>query len=244
MLALSLLGLMTLASSTASATTVMRLNLSDLVSQSEQIVHGTVSRAEAVVQGRRVYTIVTITVIDRLKGAAAKEVTFTQLGGRTPRLATYVPGTPTFTAGEEVVVFLERPSAHGAPLVVTGLAQGKFKVVQQGRQRVVAPVASGGLVAPVKLKPGALRPVGPLKAGQTLQHVKPSPIHQRTTELDQFKRQVRQVITAQAKAAPTPTTTTSTTGSTGAADVKLADPTTGPTPTLKRAPTTTTKKAP
>lgn len=242
--ALTLLCLMTTLASSASATTVLRLGLDELVSQSEQIVQGKVQRAEAVVQGRRVYTIVTIQVRDQLKGAASpkREVTFTQLGGRTERLATYVPGTPTFVAGEEVIVFLERPAAHGAPLVVTGLAQGKFKVVQQGRQHFAVPIASGGLVAPIK--PGMLRPVGPLQPGQTLpananptknlQHAAPSPIHQQPTELEGFKRQIRETVAAQARAAQTPAPT----------PAALPDPTTGPTPTLQPQPTPAKTAAP
>lgn len=112
----------------ASASTVLKLDLESLVANSAQILEGEVTRVEARVEDGKVFTYTTIQVKDGLKGAADGEsVTIKQIGGRTETLATRVAGVPGFQAGERVVVFLEKLDANTLP-VVTGMSQGKFHV--------------------------------------------------------------------------------------------------------------------
>lgn len=112
----------------ASASTVLKLDLESLVANSSQILEGEVTQVEAKVEDGKVFTYTTIQVKDGIKGASDGDtVTIKQIGGRTETLATRVAGVPGFQAGERVVVFLEKLDANTLP-VVTGMSQGKFHI--------------------------------------------------------------------------------------------------------------------
>ena len=111
------------------ATTVLPISLATMTRASDLIVHGTVtgSRVEAVNGNERhLRTIVDVSVTELLRGAPGTRTVQLQLmGGRLGKWAMEIPGMPTFSAGEEVVLFLEKTSVNWA---LTGLAQGKFTV--------------------------------------------------------------------------------------------------------------------
>ena len=113
----------------ADATSVVGMNLRQLVAGSPSIVYGTVVSAECRWNEDRtmIVTDVRILVVDALKGAALPEVVLTQPGGVIGKLAVDVPGASAFRPGEEAVLFLA-PGAGGR-LSVNGLAQGRFDVI-------------------------------------------------------------------------------------------------------------------
>jgi len=124
---------------TASATSVVKLSLKDLAKKSDAIVLARVddqySRYE---QNKEIFTYYTLHVLEPVKGAKNEQtITIRQIGGIVDNIASIVPGTPRFTNGEEVVVFLTQKDATGYPWVM-GLQQGKYSVYQdeKGQKRV------------------------------------------------------------------------------------------------------------
>ncbi len=185
-----LLGALLCVCSVASATTVLKLTLADLVRGSEQIVAGQVSAVEGRMEGGRIYTYVTLKAQAHYKGTPRDEVTFRQLGGRVDDLVTVVAGSPGFVVGERVVVFLERPAPQ-APLVVTGMSQGKFSVIS-GADAVpyVRPqLEHARLVERAQLPEGD-------NLSARLRDAQPSQDHQVTLPLDDFAARVRQLVTS------------------------------------------------
>jgi hypothetical protein len=110
------------------ATQIEHLDTRALVSQSSDIVVGTVEGARSYWNDRhtKILTEVTLRVSDRLKGAAAERVTLTQLGGELDGLRYEIEGSPQFKSGQEALLFLWRDARGRAQ--VNGLAQGKFDI--------------------------------------------------------------------------------------------------------------------
>ena len=111
----------------AFATTVLRLDVSELVKRSELIVIADVVETKAEMIQGRVHTRATLAIKDTLKGEKHNAIDLLHLGGRTPDLVTYVPGMPSFEKGEHLLLFLNQPKDQKF-FVVVGLEQGKFTV--------------------------------------------------------------------------------------------------------------------
>jgi hypothetical protein len=113
----------------ASATTVVRIGLEQMTSSSAVILHGVVTSARVETIGgneRHLHTLVDVRVDELLRGPdGTKTITLDLMGGRLGKWAMMIPGMPSFTAGEEVVLFLEKTEKNWA---LTGLAQGKYAV--------------------------------------------------------------------------------------------------------------------
>lgn len=111
----------------ATAATVERLSLEDLVKKARNIVAGKVvgSRTYWSADRRFILTEYTMEVDEHLKGQAARRVAVTTVGGKIGDVELQVSGMPSFDAGEDAVVFLE---SSGPYQVVLGMEQGKFKV--------------------------------------------------------------------------------------------------------------------
>lgn len=109
------------------ATTLRRMDLSEMVAVADRVVH-------ARVVGNRVYweepgqilTDTTFEVLSDAKGSGPGTLTLTQLGGRIDPVELVVEGTPAFTPSEEVVLFTE-PIPDGRRVIV-GLSQGVMRV--------------------------------------------------------------------------------------------------------------------
>ena len=132
LVAVAFAGLALLGANLAVATTVQKFSRQDLAKKSESIVIGKVedvsSRQDAVTS-KEIYTYITLSVSESVKGAKGeKMVTIRQLGGTVGHLISAVPGMPSFKTGEEVVVFLTVRDKEGYPWVM-GLQQGKYSVV-------------------------------------------------------------------------------------------------------------------
>ncbi|OJH39674.1 hypothetical protein [Cystobacter ferrugineus] len=128
----------------ASATTMLRMDLPELSHSADVIVHGTVRRVESRWSGDRrlIVTDVEIQVTEALKGQAGGTVLVTQSGGQVGDIGQTVSGLASFSPNEEVVVFLER---RGSAFHVSGLAQGKYKVLRtEGDTRAMAVPESTG----------------------------------------------------------------------------------------------------
>lgn len=130
-----------------SATTVVPMSFSELVTEASAIVYGRV----ADVQGRwtddrhAIESLVTMEVMTTFKGPPGSTTTFTVPGGQSGRFLSFMPGMPRFTQGDLIVVFLtaKGPRIPGP----TGLSQGVFRVVADratGSMLVMPPVVNSG----------------------------------------------------------------------------------------------------
>jgi len=130
--------------SSLSAMVVVPAEFSEMVAASELVVHGRVVdvRAQIVGDRRTIETVVTVSVLDAIKGQPGATVYFKVPGGQIGRYRRFMVGAPEFASGEEVVLFLKgRPPAVPFPF---GLSQGVYRVVRDetGRTLVTPPVVS------------------------------------------------------------------------------------------------------
>jgi hypothetical protein len=134
----------------ASATVLLPADFTTVVAESATIVHGRVVDVSAGLTGprRTIESLVTVQVIESLKGASTTDatVTFRVPNGQVGRYRRVLIGAPEFARGDEIVVFL-----HGqAPAIPTlfGLSQGVYRVVRDARAAPVvipAPVSARGI---------------------------------------------------------------------------------------------------
>ncbi|MCA9540849.1 MAG: hypothetical protein KC620_18240 [Myxococcales bacterium] len=125
----------------AGAATVRTLTAGELAARSELIFIGTVTaqRSRLETQPVRVWTDTTFRVEQVVKGDKLDhEWRLTQLGGvvgeGADRIGQDVPGYARFAVGERVFLFLERTST--GRLVPTGLAQGKYVLIDDAKSGV------------------------------------------------------------------------------------------------------------
>lgn len=124
------------------ATTILPTDFAGMVAASPVIVHGRVVdvRAQTTAGRRSIESLVTVTVIDALKGGGATQVVFRVPGGQIGRYRRVMVGAPEFTAGDEVVLFLSgRAPALPMPF---GLNQGVYRVSRDRGQTMVTPLVT------------------------------------------------------------------------------------------------------
>ena len=128
-----------LSASLAGATTVQKFSISDLAKKSETIALARVDDVSSRWDDnhKEIYTFISLKVLDGVKGSRKNDVlTIRQIGGSAEGKISVVPGMPTFTKGEEVVVFLSR-WYDGVPMVA-GYAEGLSHVrVEPGTNAVL-----------------------------------------------------------------------------------------------------------
>lgn len=157
----------------ASATTLLRVDLQQLSTRSDAVVHGTVRRVESRWSGdkRRILTDVEVEVIEPLKGQPGRTVLVTHPGGQIGEIGQKVSGLASFSPGEEVVLFLERRGPQA--FRVTAMAQGKFRVERSadGRTALALPEPLGDTVL---IDPGTGGPTASALKPLTLAELKAS----------------------------------------------------------------------
>ena len=119
----------------ANATVMIEYSLEELVRSSDVIVHATVTHSDVRMElregGMEPQTVTTLRVQDWIAGGESVDgdtVTLRELGGIWNGGGLWYSGTPHYTVGEEVVVFLERRPEAPHDLRTFGMAQGKFVV--------------------------------------------------------------------------------------------------------------------
>ena len=121
----------------ASATVILPADFTTVVAGSGVIVHGRVTSVTSHLTGpqRAIESVVTVAVIQSLKGDAGGTVSFRVPNGQVGRYKRVLVGAPEFTAGDEVVVFLQgRPPAMPS---VFGLNQGLYRVSRDAAARAM-----------------------------------------------------------------------------------------------------------
>ena len=148
---LAIAALALVSASIAAATTVEKMSLKDLAKKSEGIVLARVEDETARYDtNKEIYTYITLRVLEPVKGPKKDEViTIRQIGGTVDKIASIVPGMPTFHKGDEVVLFLTKKDGAGYPWVM-GLQQGKYDVTadEKGNKRVRNELGDLSLVTP------------------------------------------------------------------------------------------------
>ena len=122
---------------------VIKKTVEELSLDSKTILYGTCTRIESLwdENHERIHTEIQVQTEGYLKGAQGSVVTITIPGGRVDNILYEVSDMPSFTEGEECVVFLSKHSS-GRNLV-TGAVQGKIKVYRDpntGMRMVNRPV--------------------------------------------------------------------------------------------------------
>ena len=148
----------------AQATKLKKQNLTQLITQSDSIIAGTVKDVSDGIDDKGVpYTQVTIAVGMSAKGRVAhdKDYTFRQFGLREPRvypnghkLLAMSPGVfPVWRKGEYVVAFLYRPASRTGLQTTVGLSQGKLAMI---KDRLTNDLGNAGLFEGVQVDPSLL----------------------------------------------------------------------------------------
>jgi len=137
---LAALALLALGSNAAMAKTIRKHNLVELMTHSDSIVVGTVTKKTDGFQGGLPYTEITLNVGRSIKGDHGRTFSFRQFGLVEPRatgdgrvnLMVTPSGWPTYAVGEQVVLFLHKPASKTGLQTTAALTQGKF-TIRDGR---------------------------------------------------------------------------------------------------------------
>lgn len=138
------------------ATTVVPMSIEDLTRASSDVIEAHAVRSWTTwnAQHTLIYTYTTFEVSKKLKGAASTTVTVKQVGGTADGYTQKVSGVRHFQVGEDALLFL-RPSVAGdGSLVVVGLIQGNFRVMQSSSGETLV---SNGVVAAQQFERGQVR---------------------------------------------------------------------------------------
>jgi hypothetical protein len=113
----------------AFATTVVKLDLEQLVQRADLIVQGQVQSVYTQWDEERhlVFTYISIRVDDPLKGERRRSVLIRQVGGTAGTIQMSVAGVPQFKSGEMALVFLKRQD--DSTFQVVGMNQGLYEIV-------------------------------------------------------------------------------------------------------------------
>lgn len=132
-----------LIAASASATVMVEFSLEEIVRSADTIVHATAIRTNvrmALTDGSMSpETVTTFEVREWIAGAGGETVQIRELGGVWQGGGLRYDGTPTYAAGEEVILFLERRPEAPHDLRTFGMVQGKF-IVRHGIGGVPATV--------------------------------------------------------------------------------------------------------
>ncbi len=147
--------LLIVASAGATGAQTPESSLTSLADSSALVVRGRVDHLGVQAEGGAIYTYVTVSVAEVLKGAAPTTLVVKQLGGVLPDLGLYIAGQARFTIGEDVLLFLAVRPRDGT-LYTVGLSEGKWQVLPD-LQTDAAVAVSGDrrLVLDATLRAGA-----------------------------------------------------------------------------------------
>lgn len=148
-----------LLSGTLRATVLLPADFTQMVSESQVIVHGRVIDVHGELSGNRrsIESLVTVAVLSPLKGVAGGDVVFRIPGGRVGRYRRIFVGAPVFRPGDEVVLFL-KSRAPAIPMPF-GLSQGVYRVSRATGAPMVIPEPPGETIAGVPRGDSSRRPV-------------------------------------------------------------------------------------
>jgi len=101
-------------------------SLEHLFLKAEVVVRGTVLDVRSRVLDAKTSTIVQLSVTEQWKGHTLRTIEMTQPGGQTDVITEAIPGVPTFRAGDDVILFLDKDEEDS--YVVLSGKQGRLLV--------------------------------------------------------------------------------------------------------------------
>jgi hypothetical protein len=119
------------------ATTLERMSLAKMAAAAPVIVRARCGGNSVARDEGEIWTFTSFDVEETWRGSAAARITVRLLGGSMGDITSHVSGVPRFTAGEDVVLFLQ-PTARGDFSIVSW-EQGTFRIHQDasGTQALV-----------------------------------------------------------------------------------------------------------
>ena len=115
----------------ANGTTLRQMSLRDLTASAESIIRARFVSADTKWERGSIWTFASFSVLETFKGKPLTSVLVRIAGGRVGHLETHVDGGPSFAAGDEAVLFLERTSV--GDYGITSWSQGTFRVHRRAR---------------------------------------------------------------------------------------------------------------
>lgn len=154
-------------SASLDATVLLPADFLEMVDGSQIIVHGRVTdvRSQDTAGRQTIQSVITVAVLDPLKGQAGGSVVFRIPGGQIGRYRRFMIGAPVFNQGDEVVLFLSG-RAPSMPMPF-GLSQGVYRVMRDADGRVLVtppPVLARGLGAERVVRGDPARRALPIEA--------------------------------------------------------------------------------
>lgn len=130
--------LITIIPLSAFSTVVVSMTMEEMTRVAPVVVRGTVARVEPTwSEGHHsIWTYSEIVVSEALKGPSATSVLIKQPGGEIGQRAMSVAGSAQFSAGEDVVVFLEPAVDEPGVYVVLSMSAGKVMLESQNGTRL------------------------------------------------------------------------------------------------------------
>jgi hypothetical protein len=113
------------------ATTLARLDLSQLARAADAVARVRCTDAASYLERGSVWTRTHFTVIEALKGAPPSQITVRLPGGRSGHIVVSIEAVPRFRPGEEGVLFLEKLAT--GDYSVTAWALGAFRIRRNER---------------------------------------------------------------------------------------------------------------
>jgi hypothetical protein len=126
----------------AAAMVVVERDFHDLAHRAEQIVAGTVTEIRTGTVAGAPITFVTVADLTVMKGETGDSITLEVYGGDDGEYAVRVPDMPSFSLGEEVVLFIAGNGRNVSPIV--GVWQGVFRVQYDEARGERVVTANGG----------------------------------------------------------------------------------------------------
>ncbi len=144
-------------SSVIFALTLAKATVEELTQESTLIVHGIVQKIENQWENQDEGTInsfVTIDVFEYIKGMDESSLVIRQMGGQIGDWGDVIPGTPVFSKGDEVILFLVK---HQNSYEIHSIALGLFRVYEDdlGQKMVINDLRNINLIDPVTGNPVA-----------------------------------------------------------------------------------------
>jgi hypothetical protein len=122
---LAMLGLF-LGGPRASATTLMHMTVTQMAQAAQVIVRARCIASSTSWDAGEIWTFTDFDVQETWRGPATSRITVRLLGGKTGNVTSTVSGVPSFHAGEDVILFLERTRA--GDFSVVSWQQGTFRI--------------------------------------------------------------------------------------------------------------------
>ena len=145
----------------AEATVMLPLSIEQMAQESVAVVRARVKhQASNWDEGRkRIYTQTTVQVVDPILSRLSlpDTIVLRTLGGEVGEVGMKVAGTPAFTPGEEVVVFLRSHPAAAGEFQVIGMSQGKYSVKRSAKGPIMVVPSVEGLAFARRGTDGVLR---------------------------------------------------------------------------------------